>query len=118
MHILVTGSKGFIGQNLVVELSSIQTYTVDTFNRGDSFEILESKLRKADAVIHLAGENRPSDSKDFEIGRIGLAFSKLVDIYTTVFSDCSTGQCQAKASTISVVVSQLIFARLESPVLR
>ena len=68
MQILVTGSKGFIGQNLVVELSSIETYTVDTFNRGDSFEMLESKILEADTVIHLAGENRPSDSKDFDIG--------------------------------------------------
>ena len=68
MHILITGSKGFIGQNLVVELSSIKTYTLDTFDRGDSFEMLESKIHQADAVIHLAGENRPSNSEDFEIG--------------------------------------------------
>ena len=68
MHILITGSKGFIGKNLVVELSSIKTYTLDTFDRGDSFEMLESKIHQADAVIHLAGENRPSNSMDFEIG--------------------------------------------------
>ena len=68
MHVLITGSKGFIGKNLVVELSSIETYSFDTFDRGDSFEMLESKIRQADAVIHLAGENRPSNSEDFEIG--------------------------------------------------
>jgi len=68
MQILVTGSKGFIGQNLMVELSSIEAYAVDTFDRGDSLEMLKSKILEADAVIHLAGENRPSDSKDFDIG--------------------------------------------------
>jgi UDP-2-acetamido-2,6-beta-L-arabino-hexul-4-ose reductase len=67
-NILVTGSKGFIGKNLLVELSSVDSYKVDTFNRGESFEILESKILEADAIIHLAGENRPSDTKSFDVG--------------------------------------------------
>jgi UDP-2-acetamido-2,6-beta-L-arabino-hexul-4-ose reductase len=68
MQLLVTGSKGFIGKNLLVELSSNKSYTIDSFNRGDSFDALESKILEADAIIHLAGENRPSDSESFDIG--------------------------------------------------
>jgi len=68
MQILVTGSQGFIGQNLVTELLQSQSYTVDTFNRDDVISSLEPKIIKADAIIHLAGENRPSDNEDFERG--------------------------------------------------
>ena len=66
MQILVTGSQGFIGQNLVTELLQLQSYTVDSFNRDDAESSLEPKIIKADAIIHLAGENRPSDDGEFE----------------------------------------------------
>ena len=66
MQILVTGSQGFIGQNLVTALLQSQSYTVDSFNRNDLISSLESKIIKADAIIHLAGENRPSDDGEFE----------------------------------------------------
>ena len=62
-NILVTGSKGFIGKNLLVELSSVDSYKVDTFNRGESFEILESKILEADAIIHLAAISRDPDCR-------------------------------------------------------
>ena len=68
MQILVTGSQGFIGKNLVTELLQSQSYKVDTFNRDDVTSSLEPKIIKADAIIHLAGENRPSDDEEFERG--------------------------------------------------
>jgi len=67
MQILVTGSKGFIGKNLVTELSKSHTYKIDTFDRDDDVISLESKILHADAIFHLAGENRPNDEKEFDI---------------------------------------------------
>ena len=66
MQILITGSKGFIGQNLVTELLHSNSYKVDTFNRDDDISLLESKITQADAIFHLAGENRPIDEREFE----------------------------------------------------
>lgn len=65
MRILVTGSRGFIGKNLVVRLGELTGYEVIKFDRGDDVETLPSLLTNVDAVIHLAGENRPKDVNDF-----------------------------------------------------
>lgn len=67
MQILVTGSKGFIGKNLVTQLSQSESYQIDTFDRDDDILTLESKILHADAIFHLAGENRPNDDKEFDI---------------------------------------------------
>ena len=72
MHILITGSKGFIGKNLFVELSQSQKYSIDTFNREDDLSDLDKKVFKSDAIFHLAGENRPKDEEEFEIGNYQL----------------------------------------------
>jgi UDP-2-acetamido-2,6-beta-L-arabino-hexul-4-ose reductase len=67
MRILVTGSKGFIGKNLVVRLGELIGYEVIRFDRGDDMVDLPSILAKVDAVVHLAGENRPKDLGDFAL---------------------------------------------------
>jgi UDP-2-acetamido-2,6-beta-L-arabino-hexul-4-ose reductase len=66
MRVLVTGANGFIGKNLVAHLQEIRNYEVLTFIRGQSKHVLQDLLSKADAVVHLAGENRPSNKKAFE----------------------------------------------------
>jgi len=65
LRIFVTGSKGFIGKNLVLRLSELPDFKVVEFNRGDSEASLPSLLSGADAIIHLAGENRPRNVEDF-----------------------------------------------------
>ena len=40
MHVLVTGSNGFIGQNLIVHLNELETYNVLTFSRENSIDEL------------------------------------------------------------------------------
>ena len=67
MDILVTGAEGFVGKNLVLRLRESPHFIISTYSRGDSFETLKKLLTKADAVIHLAGENRPIDDKYFNI---------------------------------------------------
>ena len=66
MHILITGAHGFIGKNLVVRLHENQDIEVSTFTRQDDLNTLYSLVKKADAIVHLAGENRPLNIKDFK----------------------------------------------------
>jgi UDP-2-acetamido-2,6-beta-L-arabino-hexul-4-ose reductase len=65
LRLLVTGAQGFIGKNLLVRLRELGKYEVLEFVRGDSLESLNSLVSKVDAVVHLAGENRPHDVEDF-----------------------------------------------------
>lgn len=65
MRILVTGSEGFIGKNLVIRLGELSNYEVIPFGRRESMEVLKKKVELADAVIHLAGVNRPTNSNEF-----------------------------------------------------
>lgn len=68
MRVLVTGSQGFIGKNLVTHLGELSGWKVERFDRGDDSANLPYLLSKSDAVIHLAGENRPKNVGDFAKG--------------------------------------------------
>lgn len=59
MRVLVTGSKGFIGSNLVVRLGERSDTEVLSYSRGDSPASLVNMVSVSDAVVHLAGANRP-----------------------------------------------------------
>ena len=72
MKVLVTGAEGFIGKNLVVRLNELSNFDVIKSVRSDSEDILRTQLANADAVIHLAGENRPKDLNDFNVGNAQL----------------------------------------------
>ena len=71
-RILVTGANGFIGKNLVVRLSELANVTINTFVRGDDIAQLVELVSKVDAVVHLAGENRPNDEAAFSQVNAGL----------------------------------------------
>ena len=72
MQFLITGSKGFIGKNLLQRLIENPNYIISCFNRGDSLELLEKLVNKADVIIHLAAENRPKNDADFITANSGL----------------------------------------------
>jgi UDP-2-acetamido-2,6-beta-L-arabino-hexul-4-ose reductase len=65
MRILVTGSRGFIGKNLIVRLREIKDFKVLEFTRDDPLEKLPELVSGVDAIVHLAGENRPKNVEDF-----------------------------------------------------
>ncbi|HEO98244.1 MAG TPA: SDR family oxidoreductase [Epsilonproteobacteria bacterium] len=68
MRVLVTGSRGFIGKNLIERLERMEGVEIDTFSRSDSPESLEHKVAGADFIFHLAGINRPDNVGEFYEG--------------------------------------------------
>jgi len=65
MRILVTGARGFIGQNLCLKLTE-EGHQVLAFGRDSNESVLFKMIQEADAVCHLAGANRPQSETEFE----------------------------------------------------
>jgi UDP-2-acetamido-2,6-beta-L-arabino-hexul-4-ose reductase len=72
MKVLVTGANGFIGKNLVLRLRESDGTEVLTLMREDGDGTWQAALAQADAVVHLAGENRPTDPAAFDAVNTGL----------------------------------------------
>lgn len=67
MKILVTGSNGFIGKNLIVTLKSLN-YQILTFDRSNDLSDLNTLTKECDFVVHLAGINRPINPEEYTKG--------------------------------------------------
>ncbi|MDD4977073.1 MAG: NAD-dependent epimerase/dehydratase family protein [Gallionella sp.] len=74
MKVLVTGSQGFIGKNLLVHLRE-QGIEALEFTRDSALSELPSALEAVDFVFHLAGVNRPKEVTEFALGNSGLTES-------------------------------------------
>lgn len=68
MNVLITGADGFIGKNLQVALAERDGIDVLQVTRTTTNDGLRAALAQADAVIHLAGINRPQDPAEFASG--------------------------------------------------
>ena len=72
MKILVTGSNGFIGKNLIRTLSQDINHKIISIDIENTIEELKQSVLEADFIFHLAGVNRPKDEKEFFEGNTGL----------------------------------------------
>lgn len=79
MKILVTGSAGFVGKNLIENLKNIRdrkNRTRPDLNITDIYEydinteesLLDDYCRECDFVFHFAGVNRPKKQEEFMRG--------------------------------------------------
>jgi UDP-2-acetamido-2,6-beta-L-arabino-hexul-4-ose reductase len=60
-RLVVTGSRGFLGRNLVARLSCREDLEVQGFDVSDTEDSSIRLVQCADVVVHLAGANRPPD---------------------------------------------------------
>lgn len=70
--ILITGSEGFIGRNLMATLRQQKDVGLIGFDIDDDPAILPDLLEQVDFVYHLAGVNRPQDPEEFQAGNADL----------------------------------------------
>ena len=88
MKILVTGAKGFVGQNLCAQLKNIRdgkakcygevaVEKVFEYDIDSTAEELDAYCRDADFVFNLAGVNRPQTTEEFMEGNFGFASTLL-----------------------------------------
>ncbi len=101
MNILVTGSNGFVGKNLCLELEnngySVYRYDVDT-----SLEELRGYIQSCDFMFHLAGVNRPEKTEDFRKGNVTL-LEEILGIF------------EEEKNFVPIVLSSSIQAELDNP---
>lgn len=64
-RVVVTGAGGFVGKNLMLRLSELAAFDAIPLVRGADGDEWRRTIADADAVIHLAGVNRPQDEAEF-----------------------------------------------------
>jgi len=102
MKILVTGAKGFIGKNLIVELKNRGYTDILEYDKDTDLSLLDEYCKEADFVFHLAGVNRPQEQSEYMEGNLGFT-SKLLDTLKKYKNTCP------------VLMSSSIQAELDNP---
>ena len=100
--VLVTGSEGFIGKNLITRLQELDSVVIKSFDKEDNIEILKKYLREADIIFHFAGVNRPKKVEEFERVNAGLT-TTLVELL------------EEMDNKIPIVITSSIQAELDNP---
>lgn len=100
--ILVTGSGGFLGRNLIQRLSTRDDIHIIEHEVHNSRDDLDKALHVADVVVHLAGVNRPKTSDEYISGNVD--FTKLI---------CDT--LRAGNKNPKIIMSSSIQAELDNP---
>lgn len=102
MKILITGANGFIGKNLIAYLKYLGGYEILEYDLKSTIEELDQYTRKCDFVFHLAGVNRPKDTKEFMEGNFG---------FTSVLLD----KLERANNKCPIMISSSIQAELSNP---
>jgi UDP-2-acetamido-2,6-beta-L-arabino-hexul-4-ose reductase len=101
-NVLVTGSAGFVGKNLVETLRLHDDVSLTTFDIEDDRSVLNEALHKVDFIFHLAGVNRPKEEKEFRTGNVGL-------------TEEIVGKLQKLERAVPIVLCSSTQAALENP---
>ena len=72
MRVLITGSKGFIGKNLIVRLKELPDVEIFEYFTVSQENDLVNFIQSCDYIFHLAGVNRPVNDVDFVNVNAGL----------------------------------------------
>src|SRR5690554_4949372 len=113
MKVLITGSLGFIGKNLVAELNNIKEgrakhknlsseLTILEFDKDSDPSLLDTYCEQADFVFHLAGVNRPKEQNEFMEGNFDFT-SELLQKLKESNNNCP------------IMISSSIQAELDNP---
>lgn len=113
MKVLITGAKGFIGKNLVAQLTNIKEgkakheslgsdLTILEFDKDTDPSLLDTYCKEASFVFHLAGVNRPKEQREFMEGNFGFT-SDLLDTL------------KKHNNTCPIMLSSSIQAELDNP---
>lgn len=100
--ILVTGSGGFLGKNLIQTLSTRDDVLIIEHEVEDSRDDLGKALGVADVVVHLAGVNRPKSADEYIAGN----------------TECTKSICdmlRAANKSPKIIMSSSIQAELDNP---
>jgi UDP-2-acetamido-2,6-beta-L-arabino-hexul-4-ose reductase len=102
LKILVTGSKGFIGKNLVAELRNRNAGIIFEYDIDTGLSLLEEYCKETEFLFHLAGINRPENPNEYIEGNIGFT-SLLAEMLEKYKNNCP------------IVFASSIQADLENP---
>ena len=72
MKVLVTGTNGFIGENISSQLAVCGDFDILRYNRASTVDDLRRAVEEADFICHMAGVNRPDDENEFARINTGL----------------------------------------------
>ena len=101
MQVLITGAAGFIGRNLALRLTEVG-HDLLPATRETAEKDLADMVARADAVVHLAGANRPETESEFDT---------VNDLYTARL--CAL--LGDRAAPIPVIASSTIQVDRETP---
>jgi UDP-2-acetamido-2,6-beta-L-arabino-hexul-4-ose reductase len=105
-NLLITGSEGFIGKNLVTMLGTFKDISVNTFNHVTDISLLSEYLKEADYVIHLAGENRTKDLKNLTANNVD---------FTSLICKKIKAETQNSGRFIKIIFASSVQADLDNP---
>lgn len=102
MKVLVTGTAGFIGKNLVSELKTHRDIVVYEYDIDSGIAKLNEYCRDAEFVFHLAGVNRPENNSEYMKGNFRFTQELLYIL-------------KKQQNTCPVMLSSTIHAGLNNP---
>ena len=102
MKIMITGAKGFIGQNLIAELNNQGYQDLLLVDRDTPSSDLEKYSSQAEFIFHLAGVNRPEKVEEFTEGNVDFTQQLLTLL-------------RKEKNKAPIVVSSSIQAELDNP---